>query len=378
MRNGERIRCRQALSPRERVCLALNHRETDRVPITLVCGEPEAPAREALARHLGVDSQEGVSRYLDQFVDLTSIGPSFRGWDPEYRGPALDRSPAGYDDVWGGRWEPVSYGEGQHWEIARYPLAGVTDISDLDRHRWPEPDWWDWPAVGERIAHARDRKDYALIMSSGNLFERTWWMRGFERSLYDMIESPGIFHAIMERVTDFYIEVTRRLLELADGRIDLAFTADDIAGQNGLLISLPMWEEHIKPHHVRLNRVIHEFGVKVVYHSDGNVMDAVPGLLDMGIDVLQALQFSARGMDPAVLKREYGDRLCFQGGISVQTTLPFGTVEDVRREVRDRVRVLGKGGGYILSPSHTIMGGTPPENIVAMFQTAASTPIRRA
>lgn len=360
------------LSPRARVLLALDHQETDRVPITLVCGEPESPARDALARHLGVNSQEGVNRYLDQFVDLISVGPNFRGWDPEYRGPALDRSPAGYEDVWGGRSEPISYGEGLHWEIARYPLAGVEDVSDLDRHRWPEPDWWDWPAVGERIAHARDRKDYALIMSSGNLFERTWWMRGFERSLYDMIESRDIFHAIMERVTDFYIEVTRRMLELADGRIDLAFTADDIAGQNGLLISLPMWEQHIKPYHVRLNRLIHEFGVKVVYHSDGNVMDAVPGLLDMGIDVLQALQFSARGMDPAVLKREYGDRLCFQGGISVQTTLPFGSVEDVREEVRARIRVLGKGGGYILSPSHTIMGGTPPENIVAMFETAAA------
>jgi len=363
-----------ALSPRARVLLALDHHETDRVPITLICGEPEAPAREALARHLGVDPHEGVNRYLDQFADLISVGPGFRGWDPEYRGPTLDRSPAGYDNVWGGRSEPISYGEGVHWEIARYPLAGVEDVSDLDRHRWPEPDWWDWPAVGERIAHARDRKDYALIMSSGNLFERTWWMRGFERSLYDMIESPDIFHAIMERVTDFYIEVTRRMLELADGRIDLAFTADDIAGQDGLLISLPMWEEHIKPYHVRLNRVIHEYGVKVVYHSDGNVMDAVPGLLDMGIDVLQALQFSARGMDAAVLKERYGDRLCFQGGISVQTTLPFGSVEDVREEVRARIRVLGKGGGYILSPSHTIMGGTPPENIVAMFETAAACP----
>jgi len=167
------------------------------------------------------------------------------------------------------------------------------------------------------------------------------------------------------------------VLELADGRVDLAFTADDIAGQNGLLISPPMWEQHIKPHHVRLNKLIHEFGVRIVYHSDGNVMDAVPSLVDMGIDVLQALQFSAPGMDAVVLKDRYGHRLCFEGGISVQTTLPFGTVEDVREEVRARIRVLGKGGGYILSPSHTIMGGTPPENIVAMFETAASTPVPR-
>jgi uroporphyrinogen decarboxylase len=121
-----------------------------------------------------------------------------------------------------------------------------------------------------------------------------------------------------------------------------------------------------------LNRAIHAFGVKVIYHTDGSVMGAVEGLIDMGIDVLQALQFSARGMDPVKLKRGYGDRLCFEGGVSVQTTLPFGGSENVRREVEELITVLGKDGGYILGPSHAIQAGTPPENIVAMFDTALS------
>jgi uroporphyrinogen decarboxylase len=140
-------------------------------------------------------------------------------------------------------------------------------------------------------------------------------------------------------------------------------------------MSLDMWEEHIKPHHARLNRVIHEFGAKVIYHSDGAVMDAVPGLIEMGIDVLQALQFDARGMDPQKLKRDYGDRLCFEGGVSVQQTLPFGTADDVREEVRERIRVLGRDSGYILGPSHVIQAGTPPRNVVAMFETAAAHPV---
>jgi uroporphyrinogen decarboxylase len=99
-------------------------------------------------------------------------------------------------------------------------------------------------------------------------------------------------------------------------------------------------------------------------------MDAVEGLIDMGIDVLQALQFSAEGMDPVELKRKYGERLCFEGGISVQTTLPFGKPKDVRKEVEKMITVLGKNGGYILGPSHTIQAGTPPENIVTLFDTA--------
>jgi len=134
-----------------------------------------------------------------------------------------------------------------------------------------------------------------------------------------------------------------------------------------------MWAEFLKPCHQRINRVVHDFGAKVIYHSDGAVMDAVPGLVYMGIDVLQPLQFDASGMDPERLKRDFGDRLCFEGGVSVQKTLPFGTPDDVRREVTDRIRVLGGGGGYILGPSHAIQAGTPPENIAAMFDTAAAT-----
>ena len=181
---------------------------------------------------------------------------------------------------------------------------------------------------------------------------------------------PELAHGIMERVTSFFIEHSQKILSAAKGNIDLAFTADDIGDQRGLLVSPKMWEEFIKPYHVRLNKAIHEFGAKVIYHSDGSVMDAVGGLIDMGIDVLQALQFSAAKMDPSVLKSQCGDRLCFQGGVSVQTTLPFGSSEDVTLEVENLITILGKDGGYILGPSHAIQAGTPPENIVALFDTA--------
>jgi uroporphyrinogen decarboxylase len=188
----------------------------------------------------------------------------------------------------------------------------------------------------------------------------------------DLVLNPELARGIMCRVTDFYVEHFTKMLSAGEGEIDLAFTADDIGGQEGLLISLEMWEENLKPYHDRLNKAIHEFGAKVIYHTDGSVMAAVDGLIDMGVDVLQALQFSARGMDPVELKRKTGDRLCYEGGVSVQTTLPFGTAGDVRREVEELITVLGKGGGYILGPSHAIQAGTSPENIVAMFDTASS------
>jgi len=135
-------------------------------------------------------------------------------------------------------------------------------------------------------------------------------------------------------------------------------------------MSLDTFEQHIKPYHVRLNQMIHEHGARVVYHSDGAIMKAIPALIEMGIDVLQPLQFDAAGMDPEILKTTHGDVLCFEGGVSVQKTLPLGTADDVREEVRKLIRVLGESGGYILGPSHVIQAGTPAENILAMFDTA--------
>ena len=351
---------KEALSSRERVRLALRHKETDRIPIAMVCSGINPPARRELDKYLrkrGVD----VQSYLDSFIDIRQVGP-------QYVGPRLGPG----EDIWGVRRKPVSYGSGSYDEIDYYPLAEARGMDDLGKHRWPSTEWLDYSVLPERIAAAQADGEHCLMVSNGNIFESSWYMRGFERMFTDFFLNPGLAHGIMERVTGFYVEHFGKMLSAARGGVDLAFTADDIGGQNGLLMSLGTWEEFLKPYHVRLNRTIHEFGVKVIYHTDGAVMKAVEGLIDMGIDVLQALQFSARGMDPVELKREHGKRLCFEGGVSVQTTLPFGTVEDVRREVEELIAVLGEGGGYILGPCHAIQAGTPPENILAMFDTGVS------
>jgi len=355
------------LSSRERVRLALEHQETDRVPIAMVCAGIVPPARRALEAYLHRERGIGVDAYLDPLLDI-------RGVAPAYVGPPL----AANTDIWGVRRAAVSYGEGSYDEIVGYPLADARTVGDLDAHRWPDPAWFDYTVLPARIsaanagAHACGER--CLMASNGNLFETSWYMRGFETMFLDFVLRPDLAHAIMERVTRFYIAYFQRTLAAAAGQVDLVFTADDLAGQRGPLMSTTMWETFVKPYHVRLNAAIHEFGVKVIYHTDGAAMGFVGGLIDMGIDVLQALQFSADGMDPRALKEQFGDRLCFEGGVSVQTTLPFGTAEDVRAEVKELVSVLGRGGGYILGPSHAVQAGTPPENVMAMFDAARDFP----
>ncbi len=347
------------LSPRERVRLALAHQETDRAPIGLVCSGINPGAARELEAFLRANRGIGIKDYLAPLIDIKNV-------EPRYRGPALPEM----TDIWGVRRRLVSYGAGAYDEIEFAPLADAASADEIARHPWPSTAWFDYESIARQIAELDAGGEYCLMAANGNIFETSWFMRGFENIFMDLATEPEIAHALFENVTQFFIEHFTKILEAGKGRIDLVFTADDIGGQNGLLMSLDMWKEHIKPYHMRLNRVIHEYGAKVIYHSDGGVMDAVGGLIDMGIDVLQALQFDARGMDPVALKANYGDRLCFEGGVSVQKTLPFGTPGEVREEVRERLRVLGKNGGYILGPSHCIQDGTPPENIVALFDTA--------
>jgi uroporphyrinogen decarboxylase len=350
---------RRELTGRERVRLALRHETADRTPIAMVCAGINPPALHELERYLARERGLTVADYLKPLVDIVEVAPP-------YRGPTL----AERCDVWGVVRRPVSYGAGAYDEIERYPLAAAETAAEIEVYRWPDPEWWDYEGLRDRIARARADGDPCLMIANGNLFETSWYMRGLENMLVDAMVNEELFSAIMERVTGFYVSFFSRALAAAGGEIDLVFTADDIGDQRGPILPPDKWRRLIALHHRRLNDAIHAHGATVIYHSDGSVMWALDGLVEMGIDVLQALQFSADGMDPEAMKRGWGDRLCFEGGVSVQTTLPFGTVEEVRAEVRERIDVLGRGGGYILGPSHWIQAGTPPENIAAMFDTA--------
>ena len=350
---------KETLTGRERVRLALEHRATDRIPIAMVCAGINPPAARDLAAHLGRERGLTVEKYLEPIVDIVQV-------DPAYAGPPL----APKTDIWGVQRRDVSYGAGSYDEISDAPLAAASGMDAVVAHRWPDASWFDYDCLPERIAAARSVRDRCLMIWNGNIFETSWYMRGLEQMLVDVMVDEELAWGIMERVTDFYVQYFDRALAAARGGIDLVFTADDIGDQRGLLLPMDKWRRLIAPHHRRLNRAIHEHGAKVIYHTDGSIMEAVDGLIDIGIDVLQALQFSADKMDPVGLKADFGDRLCFEGGVSVQTTLPFGAPADVRREVEDRIRVLGQGGGYILGPSHYIQAGTPAANITAMFDAA--------
>jgi uroporphyrinogen decarboxylase len=344
------------MTSRERVLEALNHRETDRIPLTLICGGINPPAMKALDTYLKDTRGTDAQSYIDSFLDVDELWAT-GDFNQE-------------TDMWGVSRKEINYGEGSYSEIVHAPLQHMETIEKIRKYSFPKVKHMPVDTMAEKIHYLRKNGDRAIMLANANLFETSWYMRGFEQAFLDMMLQPDILHFIMDTVTSFFTEYFYAIMKQCPGMIDLVFTADDIGQQDGLLLSLEQWEEFIKPYHVRINEMIHSMGSKVIYHSDGAIMEAVPGLMDMGIDVLQALQFSAADMDPHILKEKHGDRLCFEGGMCVQKLLPFGSVEEVRQETRRLIAVLGRNGGYLCGPSHFIQSGTPPENIAAFFDEA--------
>lgn len=344
------------MKSRERVLAALDHRETDRIPIAMVCGGINPPAMRELDAFLQKDRGLDVWSYINSFLDVAEV------WVTGDFDQKLD--------MWGVRREEVSYGAGSYSEIVHYPLREMDSLEELRSYGFPRVGDMDLNPYVEEIKQLNKHGEQAIVLANANLFETSWYMRGLEKAFEDMLLQPDMIHFIMGKVTSFFLDYFYKIMKACPGAIDMVFTADDIGQQDGLLLSLDMWEEFIKPYHVRINEMIHNMGAKVIYHTDGAISEAVPGLMDMGIDVLQALQFSAAGMDPRELKEKHGKDLCFEGGMCVQKVLPFGSVEEVREECRKLISILGKDGGYLCGPSHFIQAGTPAENIAAFFDEA--------
>ena len=353
------------ITPRERVKLALQHRETDRVPVDLMA-TPEAWAN--LKAHLGLPHEESVLRYLG--VDLRH--PRLR-----YVGPPLPRYADGsYTDAWGITWSPVPHPGGIYYEVTHRPLAHIQGAAELKDYPWPDPDWWDVDSLIGPIQAWDQEAEYAICLDDfgdpGGFYEIANYMRGMEQFLLDMALEPDIPFEIMRRVADVFVVLVERVLATLGERVDLIWTSDDIAHQHGLMMSLPMWRELIFPHHARFNRRVHELGGRIMYHSCGSISKAIPGLIEMGIDVLDVLQFSADEMVPEHLKEAYGDHLCFHGGADVQQLLPHASEQAVSITIRRIIEVMSRDGGFILSPSHAIQVDTPPANILAIYRAAGS------
>jgi uroporphyrinogen decarboxylase len=248
-------------------------------------------------------------------------------------------------------------------------LAEAQSVDDLARFRWPLVDWFDYSAMRAQAEEAR-RKQVVFCGYMAPFYFHNM-LRGLEQSLIDPLLDSEFTHELIRRISDFFYAYHRRMFETCAGLIDIAQVTDDLGSQTGPLISLEMYREFYAPQHKRFIDLCHEFDIKVFHHDDGACRPFLPLLVEMGIDILNPIQWTCPGMDRVELKREFGGQICFHGAVENQRILPFGTAEEVRKEVRDCIDLLASDGtGFILGPCHNLQINTPVENIIAMYDEA--------
>ncbi len=356
---------RDKMSPYARVQAAVERRPADRVPFDFWAVDE---VKNDLKAYLGVDDEEQLLRLLG--VDCRVVAP-------DYIGPELQHFPDGsFFTTWGEHRKYVVNAYSTYEEYASYPLSAAKSLGEIrDWPYWPKSEYWDWGSIIPKVQHLNQQVRYHIRYEVGGIFESAWALYGLENFLVDLIERPEIPCAIMDAYTDLMIDNVHSLMKAAGGQIDMVYTFDDVAIQNGLLMSPGMWRKTILPRHQRLNQVIKSYGLKIMYHSCGGIAPLIDALVDdMRIDVLNPLQPLASGMDMVKIKAEYGSRLAFHGGIDLQKTMAYGTTDNVRREVAQRVRILASGGGYICATAHNIQADTPLENIIALYTAPRELP----
>jgi len=352
------------MTSKQRVLAALDHQQPDRVPVDFGA-HPQVLAD--LRRYLGLGEDASFHALLG--VDLAGVGPGIKRQASPicYADPTREVTEDGlFIDLWGVGFRRAQTPTGEYIDIAYHPLAGPRELSDIEAHTYMDPDDWDYSRIGETAASL---SPCAVGVHCRGTFEISWFIRGMDDFMLDLALEPKQACALLDRVQEPLLERLRRILEAGGDAVDIAEYNDDVGVQSGLMLSPEMWRKYLKPRIGEMFALIRSFGRRVRYHSCGGVRDILPDLIDLGLDILNPVQPLARGMEPLALKRDFGRHITLHGGIDMQALLPHASAPRVREETRRLLDTLNDGGGWIACASHNLQPDTPPENIVAMYET---------
>ena len=354
------------MNVRERILAILERQPVDRIPVDL-WHTPEILA--TLKGHFGVQDDLVLYRTmkLDKivwvFLDYMGAGEgeSFAAQD--------GTKGTGARTAWGAPIKEMDTGLAVYQEIAQPPLLDYESIESLDDYPyWPDPNRFDYESAVKLAKEAS--KEFVTLGPWVSFYEIYCQLRGIEQSLMDLLVAPDYVQAALEKIEAIQTEVLKQFLGRAAQYMDMVFISDDMGMQQNMLCSLDMWDCFFKDRLKSWCDLIHSHGLKVFYHSDGAVEPLIDRLIEAGIDVLNPIQHACKGMDCEHIKRQYGERVIFHGGIDNQSVLPVGTIDDVRKETQMCLDTLGRGRqGYICCSCHNVQPGTPLENIFAMIET---------
>lgn len=358
------------MTSKERVLKALNHEEPDRVPF-MYRDVPEV--RKRLKADLKLSTDDELFEYL---------GIDFRWVAPKYIGPAPDDPETGYrKDYYGVQYQYTKFSEtAGYWNMVNPPLKDVNDPKVLEDYPWPDLDCWDFSGLEEEC---KKYEHYAImtapgILSSPGLLQSVIQpLIGVERSLTEMYINPEFLEILINKILDFQCKYVEKMMSSANGKINFFRIGDDFGTQQGLLMSLESINKFFLPGFKIMADIAKKYDAHYYHHSCGSIRDIIPGLIEIGVDVIDPIQVNAYGMDPSELKRYFGDIITLSGGIDEQEILPFGSPEKIRNEVLRIIDIMAPGGGYFLGPTHNFQDDCPIENILAMYLTANNEKINK-
>jgi len=350
------------MNPRERILAAIQRQPVDRFPTDL-WATPEV--WDQLYRHFGIGGRTPSDRLnlLDQLGVDGIIGIA-----PPYLGPERPvRDGIRYDE-WGMGYRLQEYGTGAYDEQVVFPLAQARTVADLESFPWPSPDWYDYAALPGLAAQYPGR---AIECGYTAIFYWHNRLRGLEQSLMDPLTEPELTGYLIQKVSDFFTAYHTRCFEALRNQMDITQVTDDFGGQFGLLISPRVFDRFYRPAMQRAVDLAKSYGILVFHHDDGDCRTLLPRLVEMGMDVLNPIQWRCGDWDLAAIKDAYGHRLCVHSAVDNQHTLPFGAPQEVRTEVRRIASTLGRDRtGLILGPCHNVQPNTSIANILALFDEA--------
>ena len=355
------------MTAKERILATLNRQTVDRLPVDL-WHTPEIAA--ALRRHCAVTDDLamwkalGLDKIVWDFMDYKADGGERAGAQS-----GAGAASGGNRTMWGVPLKDVQAGEAHYAEFGEAPLKSFDTPESLDAYPWwPQVECFDY--AGATALAKKASLDFAVIGPWVSFFEIYCQMRGLEQAMFDIAESPDLVEAILDRIEAIQTAMMQRFFAQARPYLDLVFISDDVGGQTGLLISPASWKRHLQSRMQRGGDLIHAHGLRVFYPTEGAARPLLKPILDCGVDVLNPIQHACPGMDMAELKKEFGHRVIFHGGVDNQTVLPRGTVADVRVETRRCLETLGAGrAGFICCSCHNVQPGTPLENVLTMIET---------
>ncbi|MCD6346246.1 MAG: hypothetical protein J7L96_02370 [Bacteroidales bacterium] len=373
------------MTSKERIKLALAHKEPDRIPVDIdscgVTGIHWIALKKYIEKYYGYSPKLSIWHIKEQLatvpddvrkewrIDTKRVYSSAPGyWNAKIM---KENGYETFTDEWGIKWSKPLKG-GLYFDMTEHPLRDIDTIEGLKSYKWPDPaDPKRFEKLYRLNFDSPEYSNYGLVASSfmSGMFETALWIRGFENFFIDLSLNPRFAEYILDKMLEMEIAYWDKMLEITGEKVDIILYSDDVATQKGLMISPSMYKRFLFPRRKRLYEFIKsKANVKILYHSCGAVMKLVPFFLEEGIDILNPLQISATGMDLVQLKKEFGDHLAFWGGgVDTQRILPYGTPKEVEEHVKRQIDILAPGGGFVFSTVHCIQPDVPPENIRAMF-----------